>query len=129
MFRCFFWIVALFVVIEIARTGNGALSKLWQKQKCWSSGNGQSARWFNHGERINRGKYWYRCISGALQPKGCFTSTNKQLYIGDKFVENGYEMECILDKNGYLKFAFTACVPKKGERYKIGETWEDKRYQ
>ncbi|EFO14434.2 hypothetical protein LOAG_14084, partial [Loa loa] len=37
-------------------------------------------------------------------------------------------MECILDKNGYLKFAFTACVPKKGERYKIGETWEDKKH-
>lgn len=62
-----------------------------------------------------------------LQPQGCFSPTNEQLNIGDKFVENGYEIECILDKNGYLQFAFTACVSKQNNRYKIGETWEDEQ--
>ncbi|KAK6105048.1 hypothetical protein QQG55_18730 [Brugia pahangi] len=129
MFRYFFWIPTTFIIVtEFAQITNGALLNLWEKRRCWSSGNGQSAHWFNHGERINRGKYWYKCNNGMLEPKGCFTPTNNELYIGDKFVENGYEIECVLDKNGYLQFAFTACVPKEGERYKIGETWEDEQH-
>ncbi|KAL3995646.1 hypothetical protein ACH3XW_26710 [Acanthocheilonema viteae] len=127
MFRCIFWIIALLAVTETARITSGTLSELRQKQ-CWSSGNGQSARWFSHGERISRGKYWYKCNNGVLKPQGCFTSTNDQINIGEKFVENGYEIECILDKGGYLQFAFTACIPKPDERYKIGETWEDEQH-
>uniref|UniRef100_A0A8R1Y5K5 Abnormal cell migration protein 18-like fibronectin type I domain-containing protein n=2 Tax=Onchocerca TaxID=6281 RepID=A0A8R1Y5K5_ONCVO len=122
MFRYLFWIISLFII-----TANGNLSDS-EKRRCWSSGNGKSARWFNHDDRINRGKYWYICNDGALQPKGCFTPNRDELYIGDKFVENGYEIECILDKNGYLQFEFSACVPKENERYKINETWEDDQH-
>lgn len=59
MFRCISGITALVIIIETTKTANTALSELWQKRRCWSSGNGQSARWFNHGERINRGSFLF----------------------------------------------------------------------
>ncbi|VDN32013.1 unnamed protein product, partial [Gongylonema pulchrum] len=71
------------------------------------------------------GKYWYTCRQGDLKPEGCFSPTNERLPIGGTFVENGYEIQCILDNSGYLQFKFSACVPKPNKRYLIGETWED----
>uniref|UniRef100_A0A915Q764 Abnormal cell migration protein 18-like fibronectin type I domain-containing protein n=1 Tax=Setaria digitata TaxID=48799 RepID=A0A915Q764_9BILA len=121
LFRYLFWIIILHLTAA-------AKAESLSRERCWSSGNGQPARWFNHGEQISRGKYWYTCNYGVLQPKGCFTPSNEQLHIGDKFVENGYEMKCVLDRNGYLQFEFTACVPKSNKRYKIGETWEDEQH-
>lgn len=102
--------------------------ELQTRRRCWSSGNGHPARWFSEGDRIDRGKYWYICSQGELKPQGCFTSTNKRLSIDDTFVENGYEMKCVLDRSGYLQFIFTACVPNTGKRYEIGETWEDEQH-
>lgn len=69
MFWCFFWIIVLLVSTE---TANGTLSGLRQK-RCWSSGNGESARWFNHGEQISRGPLlflflgWFRRNSDRIK--------------------------------------------------------------
>jgi len=93
---------------------------------CWTSGNQQGAKWWKEGERIDRGKYWYECKNGELEPRGCFSPTNERLFIGGKYSENGYEMECIVE-NGYLKFKFTACVPEGQGRKAPGESWEDEK--
>lgn len=60
-----------------------------------------------------------------LRPEGCFSAKNERLPIGGRYIHNGYELECYMDKDGYLKFRFSACVPANGRRYKLGETWED----
>lgn len=72
------------------------------------------------------GRYWYECIHGHLRPMGCFTPLNERLELYEKFVQNGYEMQCVLE-NGYLQFRFTACISEDGKRHGIGEIWEDER--
>lgn len=57
---------------------------------------------------------------------GCFTPLNERLELYEKFVQNGYEMQCVLE-NGYLQFRFTACISEDGKRHGIGEIWEDER--
>ncbi len=124
------------VVVHAAEENN----EQQNQNRCWSSGNGQSGRWWNEGERIDRGtysypdyqgrflhsgKYWYECRRGELEPRGCFTTSNERIFIGGKFVENGYEMECIVGDGGYLKFKFSACVPSGQGRFEPGQTWED----
>uniref|UniRef100_A0A0M3HXS0 Sushi domain-containing protein n=1 Tax=Ascaris lumbricoides TaxID=6252 RepID=A0A0M3HXS0_ASCLU len=76
-----------------------------------------------------KGRYWYVCSGGELQPQGCFTSKDERIFIYGTFVQNGYEMQCIIGNDGYLQFKFTACVPGNGSRrYLVGETWEDEQH-
>uniref|UniRef100_A0A0K0EH58 Ig-like domain-containing protein n=1 Tax=Strongyloides stercoralis TaxID=6248 RepID=A0A0K0EH58_STRER len=96
-----------------------------KKSSCWSSGNKIPVRWWEEGSIIERGKYWYKCEKGTLQPMGCFSNSNKRIKIGDSYVEHGYEMTCILGPQGYLSFNFTHCVPDGVEKYSIGESWID----
>ncbi|KAK6052627.1 hypothetical protein COOONC_09867 [Cooperia oncophora] len=63
---------------------------------CWSSGNGQPARWWNEGETLTRGRYWYECRRGRLDPKGCVTETNRKLNIGSTVEAGGYVAICEL---------------------------------
>ncbi|VDN03331.1 unnamed protein product [Thelazia callipaeda] len=121
-----FWSIFSFDTVRASSNRQVHLLESQSRRRCWSSGNGQPAHWLNDGEQISRGKYWYVCSRGELQPRGCFTANNEQLRIGDKYVENGYELQCVLDR-GYLQFKFTACVPKSNKRYTIGETWEDEK--
>ncbi|TKR59780.1 hypothetical protein L596_029405 [Steinernema carpocapsae] len=97
------------------------------RRRCWSRGNNQPARWWNEGERIDRGKYWYECQNGELAPRGCFSNTNERLFVGGKFVQDGYETQCVLGSDGYLKFEFTGCQSSDGKTHSVGETWEDER--
>ncbi|KHN83348.1 Uncharacterized protein F42A8.1 [Toxocara canis] len=99
------------------------------RRRCWSSGNGRPAQWWDQGERVDRGRYWYECSGGELQPRGCFTPTDERIFIYGTFVHNGYEMQCVIGGDGYLQFKFTACIPENGtRRYVVGETWEDEQH-
>ncbi|KAK5985466.1 hypothetical protein GCK32_003879 [Trichostrongylus colubriformis] len=93
--------------------------------RCWSSGNGQPARWWNEGETLTRGKYWYACEKGRLEPKGCVTDSNRKLNIGSTLEAGGYVAVCELGSDGYLQFRFIACIGDDNRHYKVGETWVD----
>uniref|UniRef100_A0A0K0EWX5 Ig-like domain-containing protein n=1 Tax=Strongyloides venezuelensis TaxID=75913 RepID=A0A0K0EWX5_STRVS len=115
-------IICLFITSSI----NGAIDANGRKKNnCWTSGNKLSARWWEEGTIIERGKYWYQCERGNLEPRGCFSNKNMRIRIGEKYVENGYEMTCVLGSEGYLQFNFTHCVPDGIERYGVGESWID----
>ncbi|GMT14443.1 hypothetical protein PFISCL1PPCAC_5740, partial [Pristionchus fissidentatus] len=96
-----------------------------QSNRCWSSGNGGSARWWNEGERIDRGRYWYECRRGELVPKGCFNERQQRLSVGESFIQDEYEVTCDLSSQGFLKFKQSACVGPNGRKFRIGETWVD----
>uniref|UniRef100_A0A0N4ZCQ4 Ricin B-type lectin domain-containing protein n=1 Tax=Parastrongyloides trichosuri TaxID=131310 RepID=A0A0N4ZCQ4_PARTI len=96
-----------------------------RKKSCWSSGNKFPARWWEEGSIIDRGKYWYKCYNGELKPMGCFSVENKRLKIGESYVQNGYEMTCMLGSEGYPNFNFTHCVPDGETKYKVGSSWID----
>ncbi|CAI4223910.1 unnamed protein product [Auanema sp. JU1783] len=93
--------------------------------RCWSSGNGQPAKWWNNGEQVERGKYWYVCSNGELQPQGCFSSTGERLRIGEEFQMKGFVNKCVLDNEGYLTFEFTACIAQNGQVVQPEQTWRD----
>jgi hypothetical protein len=94
------------------------------RRRCWSSGNDQPAKWWPEKSRIDRGRYWYECVAGQLEPRGCFDDRKNRLNVNENFVQNGYEMSCVLDTDGYLSFKITACAPDDGSRrYQPGESW------
>ncbi|WKX95963.1 hypothetical protein Q1695_012429 [Nippostrongylus brasiliensis] len=97
---------------------------IFGRTRCWSGGNGQPPRWWNEGEAINRGKYWYECRQGRLEPKGCI-SDNKRLPIGSTVVVGEYVAACETGSDGYLQFRFTACVGSGGRQFSVGEKWVD----
>uniref|UniRef100_A0A1I7WW96 Ricin B-type lectin domain-containing protein n=1 Tax=Heterorhabditis bacteriophora TaxID=37862 RepID=A0A1I7WW96_HETBA len=112
--------------------------------ECWSSGNGQSARWWNEGEKIDRGKFWYECQRGVLAPMGCFTEKSERLDIGGSYENGGYISMCDLGKskktsedvayvnnsryecqqkyNGSVQLCSVGCI-HQGAHYKVGEQW------
>lgn len=114
------WLTSLLFVDAYAYN-NGQQSR----QRCWSSGNGRAAQWWEQGSRIDRGRYWYECINGDLQPRGCFSPTNERINLYGTFVHNGYEMQCIIGDNGYLQYKFVSCVTEDGVRHPVGSTWDD----
>jgi hypothetical protein len=110
------------------------------RRRCWSSGNGEAPKWWDERSRIDRGelirimlthsfihlgRYWYECGNGELQPRGCFSETNERMFIYGKFVQNGYEMQCIIGDDGYLQFKYTGCAPDGLGVFEVGKTWED----
>uniref|UniRef100_A0A8L8Q1H6 VWFD domain-containing protein n=1 Tax=Heligmosomoides polygyrus TaxID=6339 RepID=A0A8L8Q1H6_HELPZ len=92
---------------------------------CWSTGNGQPARWWNEGETLTRGKYWYECQQGRLEPRGCVTDGNRKLNIGTTTEVGNYVAVCELGPDGYLQFRFSACIGEGNRHYGVGETWPD----
>ncbi|CAJ0608289.1 unnamed protein product [Cylicocyclus nassatus] len=96
-----------------------------QRTRCWSSGNGQSARWWDEGQKIVRGRYFYECRAGQLEPRGCVSESNRQLPIGSTIESGGYVARCELGSDGYLQFRYVACVGDDGRHYKVGESWTD----
>ncbi|CAJ0963375.1 unnamed protein product, partial [Mesorhabditis belari] len=95
------------------------------RSRCWTSGNGRPAQWWNDGERVDRGKYWYTCKRGELWPEGCFTNDNKRINLWGTFIENGYEITCSIDDQNYLVFKTSACLDVDGRRYRLYEQWTD----
>ncbi|CAJ0581514.1 unnamed protein product, partial [Mesorhabditis spiculigera] len=95
------------------------------RSRCWTSGNGRPAQWWNEGERVDRGKYWYTCRRGELYPEGCFTEDNQRINLWATYVQNGYEITCALDDKSYLVFKTTACVGPDDRRYRTYDQWVD----
>lgn len=83
---------------------------------------------YQDGAQVDRGRYWYLCQDGQLVPKGCFSDDRKRLNLHESFKTGGYVLECVVDSNGYLSFAYKGCVSEKGQEFAQGDTWEDDKY-
>jgi len=119
--------IAVVAVLALAAVVDAAVnSDMASRRRCWSSGNNEPARWWDEGARVDRGRYWYECQNGELQPRGCFSDDKERLFIYGKFNKNGYESQCIIGNDNYLQFKFTACLPEGMGRFEAGQTWEDK---
>jgi len=114
-----------FLVDSQQDTNTGINLDQASRRRCWSSGNGESPKWWDERSRIDRGRYWYECGNGELQPRGCFSETNERMFIYGKFVQSGYEMQCIIGDDGYLQFKYTGCAPDGLGVFEVGKTWED----
>ncbi|CAL2031074.1 unnamed protein product [Caenorhabditis brenneri] len=95
------------------------------RSRCWTSGNGKPAQWWPEGSEITRGKFYYECRRGQLEPLGCLSSSEQKVQIGSTFQQDGYEFVCQLGSDGYLEFGYSACVATDGRTYQKGETWTD----
>lgn len=92
--------------------------------KCWTDGNDLPVQWFDDGTEIVRGRYWYQCTKGTLQPIGCISDSKQRIKRGDSYVDDGFEYRCVLDTEGYLYFEATSCVTKEGTKHQPGDTWD-----
>lgn len=92
--------------------------------KCWTDGNDQPVQWFADGSEIVRGRYWYQCTKGNLEPIGCITDDKKRVKRGDSYVDNGFEYKCVLDTEGYLYFEAASCVTVDNVKHQPGDTWD-----
>jgi hypothetical protein len=81
-----------------------------------------------NGDQVERGRYWYLCQDGQLVPKGCFSDTKTRLNVHESFKSGSYVLECIIDNNGLLSFAYKGCVAESGKETVPGDTWEDDKY-
>ncbi|CAD6199918.1 unnamed protein product [Caenorhabditis auriculariae] len=93
--------------------------------RCWTSGNGKPAQWWQEGSIITRGKFFYECSRGQLAPRGCFSADEKKVQIGQTFQQDGYEFLCSLGADGYLEFKYSGCISQEGKTYGVGQTWAD----
>ncbi|KJH51413.1 hypothetical protein DICVIV_02427 [Dictyocaulus viviparus] len=93
--------------------------------RCWSDGDGSTPRWWNEGETITRGRYWYECREGRLEPRGCMSKTSQKLNIGEEVEDGEYVAVCELGPDGHLRFRFTACIGSENRHYNPGEQWID----
>uniref|UniRef100_A0A914XRE3 Abnormal cell migration protein 18-like fibronectin type I domain-containing protein n=1 Tax=Plectus sambesii TaxID=2011161 RepID=A0A914XRE3_9BILA len=118
-------IIAAILLALIAGVFADINSDMAARRRCWSAGNDQPARWWDEGARVDRGRYWYECQNGELQPRGCFNDDKERMFIYGTFVKNGYESQCIIGADNYLQFKFSACVPEGVGRKEPGQTWED----
>lgn len=114
-----FFLLTLMTATSMARVDD------WNPRRCWTSGNGQSVRWWPEYSEITRGRYWYECKNGRLEPKGCLDRQSRKLRIGESYDQKGYEMTCIQHHDGYMGFKMTACLPRNGGRYTPGEKWNE----
>ncbi|CAD6198283.1 unnamed protein product [Caenorhabditis auriculariae] len=67
------------------------------RSKCWTSGNGKPAQWWQEGSIITRGKFFYECSRGQLAPRGCFSADEKKR------------------ADGYLEFKYSGCISQEGK--------------
>ncbi|PIC43448.1 hypothetical protein B9Z55_004187 [Caenorhabditis nigoni] len=95
------------------------------RSRCWTSGNGRPAQWWSEGAEITRGKFFYECRRGQLEPLGCLSNVEQKVRIGSTFQQDGYEFTCQLGSDGYIEFGYSACVGQDGRTYQKGETWTD----
>lgn len=79
---------------------------------------------YKEGDTVDRGRYWYVCQDGQLVPRGCFSNDYRRLQVHEAYHSDGYAIACAFDENGYLGFAYHACVLNERE-YLPGQTWEE----
>ncbi|CAA87779.1 uncharacterized protein CELE_F42A8.1 [Caenorhabditis elegans] len=114
-------ILSIFEVSAYSNVEKGAAARA----RCWTSGNGRPAQWWQEGDQVTRGKYFYECRRGQLEPLGCLSSTEEKIPLGHTFQQDRYEFICQLGSDGYIEFGYSACVGTDGRTYQKGETWTD----
>ncbi|EFP08448.1 hypothetical protein CRE_22728 [Caenorhabditis remanei] len=114
-------ILSILSILQHVSTSDNAAAR----SRCWTSGNGRAAQWWPEGEQVTRGKFFYECRRGQLEPLGCLSSTEQKIAIGATFQQDGYEFVCQLGSDGYIEFGYNACVASDGRTYQKGETWTD----
>uniref|UniRef100_A0A915KH42 Abnormal cell migration protein 18-like fibronectin type I domain-containing protein n=1 Tax=Romanomermis culicivorax TaxID=13658 RepID=A0A915KH42_ROMCU len=82
----------------------------------------------DHGQTVDRGRYWYKCNTGHLEPMGCFADDGTRLDIMGAFRTRGYVLQCVLDYKGDLAFRYKGCLSDDQKEYAPNETWQDERY-
>lgn len=93
--------------------------------KCWTDGNGEtSARYWDSGSELTRGRYYYRCTDGRLEPIGCINDDSQRIAKDESYISEGFEYRCVMDTEGYLYFEPAACVTSNGQRHQPGDTWD-----
>uniref|UniRef100_A0A915HQY0 Abnormal cell migration protein 18-like fibronectin type I domain-containing protein n=1 Tax=Romanomermis culicivorax TaxID=13658 RepID=A0A915HQY0_ROMCU len=104
---------AIFILVNVL----AAFSWAAQEPKICAGG-------YREGDRVDRGRYWYVCQNGQLMPKGCFSNDYTRLNVYESYHSDGYAISCVFDENGYLGFAYKACV-YDGREYYPGATWDE----
>lgn len=94
------------------------------KDRCWTDGNGEAAKWFESGTEIVRGRYYYECQKGRLVPIGCINDDNTRILKNDFYIQEGFQYKCVMDTEGYLYFEPSACVTTDGGIHQPGDTWD-----
>jgi len=94
------------------------------KERCWTDGNGEKAKWFENGMEIVRGRYFYTCQKGRLVPQGCINDDAKRIMKNDKYEADGFQYKCVMDTEGYLYFEPSACVSTDGGIHQPGDTFD-----
>ncbi len=74
-----------------------------------------------------RGRYWHECVAGKKEARGCVDKQDRQIRIGESYIENQYAVTCILDSEGRLHFEITKCVDASGRQREVGEKWMNSR--
>lgn len=82
---------------------------------------------YTQGTYVDRGHYWYQCLDGQLVPKGCLTDDSARIGIMDTYDSHDVRLQCVVSKDGYLSYAYKACVYGGRER-RVDETWDDGGY-
>lgn len=83
---------------------------------------------YQNGENVERGRYWYVCKDGALDPRGCFSDDKKKLNLHETFKSGGFVLECTTDDKGFLSFRYKGCATDGGKEVNAGDSVEDGLY-
>jgi len=94
------------------------------KDRCWSDGNGEGAKWWPNGTEIVRGRYYYICSKSVLTPVGCINDNGTRVVKDTSYIADGFEFRCVEDTEGYLFFEPASCVDSKGNKHQPGDTWD-----
>jgi len=74
------------------------------------------------GQTDTKGPYWYKCVSGTMQPAGCSVlKGTKQIKLGDTYRHDDYEYQCFMDSDGRPWEKLVACW-FNGQRLTDGQT-------
>jgi len=79
---------------------------------------------YDHGARMDIGRYWYECQDGQVIPKGCLADDGHRVEIDGTFDTNEYRMQCVLGHDGYLTLTYKACIFENQE-HDVDSEWDD----
>jgi hypothetical protein len=97
------------------------LAYAWAEDKGCAGG-------YKNGDQVDRGRYWYMCKDGQLEPKGCYSDSKVKMNVKESFKSGNYVLECVIDDKGMLSFDYKGCVSESGKESAPGETLEDDKY-
>ena len=81
-----------------------------------------------HGTRVDLSTFWYYCNDGHLKNAGCFAGNRKRLTIDEVYESLNHQIQCIVDKSGFLRLRYTACIMDDQLHYPQ-DTWNDANNQ